>query len=52
MSKSDLEKFHSSYVANKKKRICIVGDKTQIDIEKLKEMGSFKEIKSNDIFSQ
>ena len=43
--------FHTKKIKGKPKRICILGDRSQIDFEALKKLGPIKELKAEDIFT-
>ncbi len=48
---SDMTAYYQSNVKNRPKRICIVGDRNRINIEALKKLGTFTELKASDIFT-
>jgi predicted Zn-dependent peptidase len=46
----NLLEFHRQYIADRPKLISVVGDKTKMDLDRLKEMGSIREVRLEEIF--
>jgi len=46
-----IKQFHTDHVKGKKMTVCIVGDKTKIDMEALKKVGKLEELTIEDIYS-
>jgi len=49
---SNMLELYSKAVKGKPKRICIVGDRSRIDLKALSKLGVIKEIKAEDIFTK
>lgn len=51
MTIADLEKFFNKHIANKNYTFLVVGNKTDLDLDKLKGLGELKELSLNQIFN-